>query len=59
MAVSRGLQASDREKESQERDCAETKQRLDQAEFDLQEKTIQLEGAQSEAEQLKEQIAKR
>ena len=57
--MSRGLQASDRDKESLYRECSELKQRLEQTEFDLQDKTVQLDQAQSESEQLKEQIAKR
>ena len=57
--MSRGLQASDRDKESLYRECFELKQRLEQTEFDLQEKTVQLDHTQSESEQLKEQIAKR
>lgn len=59
LAVSRGLQASDRDKDDLEKDYTEAKQRLEQIEFDLQEKTMQLEGSQSEVEQLKDQMAAR
>jgi len=57
--ISRGLQKSDWSKEEAEKGLADMRKKKELVEFELLEKTCQLETAQSEFEQPSQQITHR
>lgn len=59
VAVSRGLQASDRENDDLEKKVELLHKRLQEVELSLQERTVQHESSLSEAEKLMKQVTER